>query len=336
MTERVVVVGAGGISGVWFKALAAEQVPVAAVVELDLARAARRIEEFHLSADASTSLAKSLRKHKPDFVINLTVPDAHCAVTCTALKMGYPVVGEKPLAATMPQARRMVAASEKYGKLFMVSQTRRWDKNHHLCRQVLEGGSVGKLTTINCDFYIGAHFGGFRDEMASPLILDMAIHHFDLARYLSGANATAVYAKEFNPAGSWYKGDVAASCIFEMGNGIVFTYRGSWCAEGCQTSWNGDWRLVGERGTILMEKDQLPRGQAVAGEGSFSRALKDVEVPAPTLEFTGAHGALREMLEFLRTGKKPQTECHDNIHSLAMVLAAVESSRKGRRIEINL
>jgi hypothetical protein len=46
------------------------------------------------------------------------------------------------------------------------------------------------------------------------------------------------------------------------------------------------------------------------------------------------HGALREMLAFLRTGRKPQTECHDNIKSLAMVLAAIESSRAGKRVEV--
>jgi hypothetical protein len=46
------------------------------------------------------------------------------------------------------------------------------------------------------------------------------------------------------------------------------------------------------------------------------------------------HGALREMLAFLRTGKLPQTECHDNIKSLAMVFAAIESNKKGKKIEI--
>ncbi len=46
------------------------------------------------------------------------------------------------------------------------------------------------------------------------------------------------------------------------------------------------------------------------------------------------HGALREMLAFLRTGKTPQTACHDNIKSLAMVFAAIESSRRGRRLPV--
>jgi predicted dehydrogenase len=170
--------------------------------------------------------------------------------------------------------------------------------------------------------------------MASPLILDMAIHHFDLARYLSGADGQAVYAHEFNPASSWYKGDAAASCVFEMSGGVVFTYRGSWCAEGCPTSWNGHWRIVGDKGTIILENDQPPRGQAVAGAEGFSRPLANLPVPPPSLEFSDMHGALREMLAFLRTGQPPQTECHDNIKSLAMVMAAVRSSKLRRRVAV--
>ena len=46
------------------------------------------------------------------------------------------------------------------------------------------------------------------------------------------------------------------------------------------------------------------------------------------------HGALREMLAFLRTGKTPSTECHDNFKSLAMVSAAIESSRKGKKVAV--
>ena len=38
---------------------------------------------------------------------------------------------------------------------------------------------IGALGILNSDFYIGAHFGGFRDEMASVLLLDMAIHTLD-------------------------------------------------------------------------------------------------------------------------------------------------------------
>jgi predicted dehydrogenase len=311
-----------------------EEVDVAAVVDLNPEAARRRIAEFEMDAEASDDLKASLERVRPDFVVDLTVPEAHCEVTCTALAAGCPVIGEKPMAATMEEARRMVRASEEAGRLYMVSQSRRWNPRHEVLRRMVADGTIGPLTTLNCDFYIGAHFGGFRDEMESPLILDMAIHQFDLARYLSGADAEAVYAHEFNPSGSWYAGDAAASCIFEMTDGLVFTYRGSWCAEGCTTSWNGNWRLVGERGTLLCEGDGEPHGQVVAGEEGFFRPLQEVEVPEPRLEQTGMHGALREMLRYLCTGEVPQTECHDNIKSLAMVFAAMESSRRRRRLPV--
>jgi len=234
----------------------------------------------------------------------------------------------------MDEAREMVRTSEETGRLYMVSQSRRWNANHDIVRRAVRGGEFGDLTTVNCDFFLGAHFGGFRDEMPSPLIVDMAIHHFDLARFMSGVDPVAVYAMEFNPKGSWYRGDVAASCIFEMTDGVVFTYRGSWCAEGCHTSWNGNWRLIGERGTLLYENDQPPHGQVVAGDEGFHRPLKDLAIPEPETEATEMHGALREMLRFLRTGETPQTECHDNIKSLSMVFGAIGSAVRGERVLI--
>ena len=335
MNERAVVVGAGGISNAWFPPLKEEQVDVAAVVDLDLDRAKAQIEHYALTAEPGTDLRAMLRKHRPDFVVDLTVPEAHSAVTCQSLKMGCHVIGEKPMAASMAEARRMVRVAEETGRLYMVSQSRRWDPLHDQVRRTVAAGELGQTTIINCDFYIGAHFGGFRDEMPSPLVLDMLIHHFDLARYMTGADPVAVYALEFNPKGSWYQGDAAATCVFEMSNGVVFTHRGSWCSEGCHTSWNGDWRIAGERGTLRLSDDLTPHGQVVAADTSdFNRPLKDLTMLPSPMTVTGMHGALQEMLAYLRTGAMPQTECHDNIKSLAMVFAAMESSRKKRRVPV--
>jgi predicted dehydrogenase len=330
------VVGAGGISSAWFPPLVEAQVEIAAVVDLRMEAARAQIEKFGLAAEASTDLAAMLRKARPDFVVDLTVPEAHREVTCMALEAGCHVIGEKPMASTLEEAREMVRTAERTGKLYMVSQTRRWDPKHDMIRLALARGAIGAVTTINCDFYLGAHFGGFRDEMPSPLLLDMAIHHFDLARFMSGLDPVAVYAKEFNPKGSWYRGDAAASCIFEMSEGVIFTYRGSWCAEGFNTTWNGHWRIVGERGTVIYENDEDPKAQVVAGDTGFHRPVADVPISPSPLKQSYWHGALAEMLEFLRTGARPQTECHDNIKSLAMCFSAIESSRQARRIPVEV
>ena len=124
--ERVVVVGAGGIAGAWFPPLKAEKVEVVGVVDLNIETARKRIAEYGLKCEASTDLKATLAKTKPDFIIDLTVPEAHCAVTCTALKAGIPVLGEKPMASSMAEARKMVKTAAKTGKMYMVSQSRRW------------------------------------------------------------------------------------------------------------------------------------------------------------------------------------------------------------------
>jgi predicted dehydrogenase len=334
MAERAVVVGAGGISNAWFPPLAAEKVQVAGVVDLNIEAARRQIAKYGLDAIASTDLAKTLKATGPDFVVDLTVPEAHCAVTCAALKAGCHVIGEKPMASSMAEARKMVRAADRAGKMYMVSQSRRWDANHATAQKAIADGKIGRLTTINCDFYIGAHFGGFRDAMPSPLLLDMAIHQFDLARCMSGVDPVAVYAIEFNPAGSWYAGNVAASCIFEMSNGVVFTYRGSWCSEGVHTSWNGDWRFIGDKGTLIVAQDQAPHGQVVAGKTGFFRKLRDFTAPTKKVGKTGMHGALAEMLAHLRKGAVPQSHCHDNIKSLAMVFAAIAGAARKQRVPV--
>lgn len=333
---RCIVVGAGGISGAWFPPLLEEKVEIAAIVDLRKDAAEARAKQYGLDCLCTDDLDLALKTTAPDFAVDLTVPEAHADVTVACLQGGAHVIGEKPMAASMDQARRMVAASERTGKLYMVSQSRRWDRKHDSIRRTLAGGAVGDLTTLCCDFFIGAHFGGFRDEMDSPLILDMAIHHFDLVRFLTGLDAEWVYCHEFNPKGSWYRGDVAAVCVFGMTGGAVFSYRGSWCSEGFHTSWNGDWRIVGTNGTLLYQGDADPRVQRVAGDEGFHRPLEEVAPVPSDLEATGMHGALLEMLRFLREGVRPQTECHDNIRSLAMVFSALESSKVDGPVRVKI
>jgi predicted dehydrogenase len=332
---RAIVVGAGGISNAWFAPLKAEGVEVAAVIDLDPRRAEAQIAKYALSAAvADTDLDRVLTGVKADFLVDLTVPEAHCPVTCKALEAALHVIGEKPMAASLDQARRMVETSRRTGRMYMVSQSRRWEDSTVALKQAI--AHIGDLTALHCDFFIGAHFGGFRDAMPSPLILDMAIHHFDLARFFGGLDPVSVYAEEFNPHGSWYAGAAAAHCLFQMDSSVRFTYRGSWCAEGCPTPWNGAWRAIGTKGTAQLTNDGV-HAEVVKGErqeGEFHRAIETLDLPPVKLEKVTQRGALAEMMEFLRTGKKPQTECTDNVKSLAMVFGAVESSKQGRRILI--
>lgn len=339
--KRALLVGCGSMGQAWLDCvLKNARVQLAGTVDIRIEAARAAAAKAGLPERLAFSrLLPAIKAVRPDFLIDVTVPEAHRPTTVTALKHGVPVLGEKPMAESMAAARTMVKAAGQSGVLYMVSQSRRYDPNHVACRRAIEEGLVGDVTSVNGDFFLAAHFGGFRDRMPSPLILDMAIHHFDLCRLLTGADPLAVYAKEYNPKGSWYEGDAAASCIFEMTGGIVFTYRGSWCAEGCRTSWNGSWRITGTRGTLLMEADQPPRGERLkdsAQAGVFQCEVVPFQVPPAALVGTGIHGSLNEFLDAIENGAAPQGECRDNIKSLAMVFAAVESSKKGKRVPVRL
>ena len=336
-TFKAVLVGAGGMGKAWGKNLAAcDEVELVGWVDIRPEAAAAAAEEQKLTpAYTGDDLGKAIAMAKPDFVVDVTIPEAHKGVTLTALAAGIPVIGEKPMAESMASAREMVAASEKANKLYMVSQSRRYDARLSAYKKLI-AGHVGPLGILNSDFYIGAHFGGFRDEMPSPLMLDMAIHTLDAARYLCEADPVAVYCDEFNPEWSWYKGDVSATAIFEMSGGLRYTYRGSWCAEGRHTSWEGEWRAVGSHGTATWNGHSVIEADIVRDATGFHAITDSLAGEVAEGVPGGIAGSLRDFLNALKTGATPMGECHDNIKSLAMVFAAIESAALKQRIPIEI
>ena len=335
---RTLMVGCGSISQTWLEAIkGSDEIEIVGLVDINEAAAKQRKEQYALNAVTGTDFIAAMDSLKPDMVFDLTVPAAHAAVTLAALERGCHVLGEKPMAETMEDARKMVAAARKAGLLYAVIQNRRYRPQIRAFRAALDSGRGGRLTTLNSDFYIGAHFGGFRDHMKHVLLVDMAIHTFDMARFISGADPVAVYCKEWNPSGSWYDHDASAVAVFEMTGGLIYAYRGSWCAEGLNTSWEADWRAVCDRGSITWDGGDGFRAQAVTETGGFFSKFEDFEVAIPADAKQGDHkGVIEEFVRCARAGETPETVCTDNIKSLAMVLAAVESAETGRRVEIEL
>jgi predicted dehydrogenase len=233
----------------------------------------------------------------------------------------------------MEKARAMVRASEQANTLYKVSQNRRYDP-HITAYRNLVVDNLGSLGILNADFFIGAHIGGWREEMASPLIFDMAIHTFDAARYICQRDAVSVYCEEFNPPWSWFAGDASANALFEMEDGLRYTYRGSWVSNGRHTTWEADWRAVGERGSATWDVNNALIAEVVTSVDSYLATTERIEAAPIAMPHRGLAASLRDFLHALETGETPESECHDNIKSLAMVFAAMESSRTGQRVKV--
>ncbi|MDR7161565.1 Gfo/Idh/MocA family oxidoreductase [Arthrobacter sp. BE255] len=320
---RVVVVGAGGMGRAWLRTVEESPlVELAGIVDLDLDAARAAATELgrpDLPMGAGTAaLASDVGAQA---VINVTVPAAHHPVTTEALAAGLPVLGEKPVASTVAQGLSLAAAAELHGQLFMVSQSRRY--NRHLFEAKHLSSSLGRVGIVSADFFKAPHFGGFRDAMDHPLLLDMAVHQFDMARFLLDADPVSVFCEEYNPSWSWYRGDAGSTAIFEMTGGERFVFTGSWCSPGQETSWNAAWRISGEHGTVLWDGDNSPVS-SVATDTGYS------EDPGQEIA-----GSLRDFVAAVRTGSTPMGRVHQNIMSLAMVEAAIRSAATGSRVSVD-
>lgn len=240
------------------------------------------------------------------------------------------------MATSLAEAEALIALAKSAGKIHAVVQNRRYIEGVRSIERFIRSGSLGELTSLHCDFFIGAHFGGFREDMDNVLLLDMAIHTFDAARFMSGKVPEGVYCRETNPAGSWYRTGASASAIFDFSDNVTFTYRGSWCAEGANTSWESNWRFIGTKGTLIWDGADRFEAHQVAGEEGFFRPLEPLSVPLVTDNalISGHASVLISFIEAIRSGSRPETDGTDNIKSLAMVFSAIESARTKSHVTI--
>jgi predicted dehydrogenase len=127
--RRALLVGAGSMGRAWAQNLRDSQdVQIAGWVDLRPDVATQAALDLDLGPIwIGDDLDRALHELRPDFVVDVTVPEAHRDVTLRSLQAGVPVLGEKPMATSMQGAREMVAAAERAGLLYMVSQNRRYD-----------------------------------------------------------------------------------------------------------------------------------------------------------------------------------------------------------------
>ncbi len=330
---RAVVAGAGKLGPYWAsEVVASPDCELVGWVDLNGARVRAEADRLGLaSVPTGDSLAELLERERPDLLVNVTAPAAHRDVTIAALEAGTAVLSEKPMAATLPEAVEMIAVADRTQRLFAVSQNRRYLPSLQAFRETVAG--LGPLSSISCDFYrahrIAAEFLFAFDQ---PLLLDMAIHLFDGARAITGTSPLSVYCESYNPPWSWYAGPAAAHAVFEMSDGVRFAFDGNWAADGFETSWTGTWRAVGELGTATWDGEGPARVEPGPGQRLTAVAAPVEQLPED--RFFGLEASLADFVAALRTGRPPAGECHDNMQSLAMCHAAVESAAKGERVPV--
>ncbi len=140
---RVGVIGCGNISGQYLER--ARQYPildVAACADLDPARAAAQARRF--AVPRSLTVDELLADPSIELVVNLTIPAAHAEVALRAIEAGKHVYGEKPLAVTAEDGRRLLDAATKRGVRVGNAPDTFLGTSHQTCRALIDEGAIGR------------------------------------------------------------------------------------------------------------------------------------------------------------------------------------------------
>ncbi len=333
---NVIQVGVGKMGQHWLDVLwKSEDVNLIGVVEpVDQLREAAN-EKTGLPPDRGfRSLDEALAALEFDAAVVVTPPPTHRPIAGQLLEAGKHVLMEKPLATTIEDARELVDIAARADRVLMVAQNYRYFNAFATVRDLIARGEVGAVSAVNIAFHKDARtmfgYGDFRYSMEHVLLVDMSIHHFDMIRAALGDNAKRVYAQTWHVPDGNFQYDPAASVLLTMESGATVTYTGNWATYSPETSWNGDWEIVGERGRISWTGGDWNQADiTIQHWGEEARPVELVQ-----LERGGQEGLLHEFVTALANGTQPDTAAASNIDSLAIVFAAVESAETGRAVEL--
>ena len=329
---RLIQVGLGPHGRNWARKVVPEigEIEVVAFVDKDPYALDALKEEAGVPAERCfESLTEAIAATQPQAMLNTTALPAHVPLTRAALEAGLHVLVEKPLAASFAQAQELVDMAAARNLILMVSQNYRFFPAPRVIAAMVHESALGKLYAVEIDFRrystVGQNGRGRHHLEEQPLLVDMSIHHFDLLRMILSREPRRIYCEAWNPEWTAFSGPSVAVASIDFEGGVVVSYRGSWISAGPVTPWAGEWRMEFENGevkwTSAADSDITQDKVVVRPRNEEARTIT-----LPTVPRTGTWGTLTEFAAAIRSGREPETSGRNNLGTIALMAAAVESA----------
>ena len=286
---RAVMAGCGAMSKGWLRAIEgtpelAASVTVAGLVDLDEARAKAVAAEFNLAgAVCGSDLDAVLSTVRPDLLFDVVVPPARSGVVETGLKHGCHVLSEKPMATSLVEAERLIDLAGTAGRVHAVVQNRRYHPGRPAPASAVESGAIGRGHRASTAISSSARISAASARRWSTCCCSTwrSTHSMPRASSSARRRSPSIATRPTRTA----RGTRTAPPPTRSSSSTTassFTYRGSWCAEGANTSWESSWRIIGTKGTLLWDGADDFRRRIVAGdETASSRPRRQSTLPAP-------------------------------------------------------
>lgn len=256
----------------------------------------------------------------------------HTKIIASAAKAGKAIFCEKPVALTLEETDIALKAVKKAKVKFQAGFMRRFDRGYALAKKKIEEGRIGRPVSFKSIS---------RDPMcprldyakvSGGLITDMAIHDFDLARWLMGSEVKRVYAE-----GGRLVFDQLKKAD-DIDNATINMLFSNGCLGNVEVSRNALYgydirtEVLGSEGSIMIGYSQHTPVILLTKEG----ATHDF-VPYIMERFGQAYtNELKYFLDCIYNNQDPSVTGQDGRAALQIALAATQSYKEAKPVEIPL
>ncbi|HEY3082012.1 MAG TPA: Gfo/Idh/MocA family oxidoreductase [Chloroflexota bacterium] len=327
---RVGLLGAGTIARAHAQAYAGAGASVVALAEVDEARGRRLADE--LGADWFADWRQLLERDDVDAVSVCLPHSLHAPATLDAAAAGKHVLCEKPIATTLADADRMIAACRRAGVTLMVGHTHRFRPEHIVAKELLEDGQIGRVVQVRDAIWAGradprAPLGwrGARAVNGGGVFMDNGVHAADRLRWWLGAEAAWV-AAAVGRAGEVVEGEDHGAALIGFAGGALATLEQALVvprgAGECYA------QFLGSEGALRVDTWQGLRIARGGGEWE--------EVPLPTDRPNGFDAEIREFVAAVRERRAPSVSGEDGRAALELIQAIYRAAESGQVVHLPL
>jgi len=345
MPYKMIQVGTGGFGAWWCSTflppnVAEGLIEVVAAVDINPEALKNAREHLGLRDDqCCTDLRKAFDENKADFCTIVVPPAFHEQVVDAALEHDMHILSEKPIADTLEASVRIEEKVERAGKKMGVTMSHRFDQDKTTLRRELRSGEHGTLDYLICRFTCDCRrygsWGVFRHEIPDSLMVEGAVHHLDILADLAGAKCDTIYAQTWNPSWGEFKGDSQGLVIMHYENGARGFYEGAKTNAVTLNGWSHEYiRAECEKATLILSHRRLKKFAYNPDLWAQSLDERSEEVPLIEQPKWSNTWLIEKFVRWLDGGEPMETNVEDNLQSVALIFAAIESSRTGRPVQV--
>ncbi len=322
-------IGCGGITESHLQAYKNAGYRVVALASRARERAEARRAEFFPEAEIFTDWRALLARGDMDVVDIATSPEVRGPIIEAALRAGKHVLSQKPLALSLGEGARLADLADTLGLRLAVNQNGRWAPHFAWMRAAISAALIGEVSSADFAIHWDHHWicGTPFEDQPQLILSDFAIHWFDIATAFFGDRpARQIFAAAARSRSQRARPPFLAHACAEFDGGqATFAFNAD-IAFGHEDRTT----IIGSRGTLRSVGPSLLQQRVTlhTAEGTASPVLAGCWFP------DGFHGAMAELLCAIEENRAPEHSARDNLRSLALCFAAVESAETGRPVAI--